>query len=138
MITTKQISFIWRDNIMFIRIKSYYLKPGFDIKVLKRYGFNKYGTRDISGDKWLKYYEDTRRFAIIDCPRKETRARIVKRYIKDLIKVGLVAVKPTWEWIAIVGRWQDYSDEKLAKIEAKLKKLQEKENEKWKLKNASY
>lgn len=119
---------------MYIKTKCCFLKEDIDPKVLKKYGFNtsnkgKSYSKDIEGDKlgFIMWYKDTRRF-VYKYP-KRTSYKFLRKYLVRLIQDGLVEVKPMYEWLAIVGRWQDYSLEKKALIEAK---LEEKNNKLWK------
>ena len=119
---------------MYIKSKCCFLKENVTPKVLEKYGFNtsnkgKTYSKDIEGDKlgFIMWYEDTHRF-VYKYP-KRTSAKFLHKYLVRLIQDGLVEVKPMYEWLAVVGRWQDYSLEKKALIEAK---LEEKNNKLWK------
>lgn len=106
---------------MYVKIKSYFLKPQVCPEELKRRNFGEYFTRDIDNVSWVVYYKETGRLAVRRVVR-ETAARKVRKYITDLIEDGLVEIRPIWEWWAIIGRWQNYDDDKKAKIEAELNK----------------
>ena len=114
---------------MIIKMKSYYLKKDIKPEELVKYGFEKCGDNyrkkvdDFARD--ICYYHGTRRIVFVDYPWKEGRGRKVKHYINDLIKDELVELKINYEWWAIIGRWQNYSSKKKAKIQAKLDKLNE-------------
>ena len=101
---------------MIVKMKSYYLKKDVNPKKLIEYGFvqfeNNYSKGLIHLGCDIRYYNDTRRIVFIDYPWKDARARKVKDYINDLIKEGLVELKINYEWWAIIGRWQNYSQKK--------------------------
>ena len=119
---------------MIVKIKCCFLKKDIDSKELEKYGFftlndgksywKDYG--NVEDDKWFQigWYAETRRF-VYKYP-KMTSYRFLKKHIKDLLNAGIVEVKPMYEWWAIIGRWQDYSDEKLERIENKIIKLNKK------------
>ncbi len=112
---------------MIKRMKSYYLKKDINPEELVKYGFEKCGDNYSKGLKGLardiRYYDNTRRIVFVDYPWKEARGRKVKDYINDLIKDGLVELRINYEWWAIIGRWQNYSQKKKDRIQAKLDKL---------------
>lgn len=111
---------------MIIKIKSWTLRKGFQPEDLEKYGFegNSCGnyTRDVNGLDYVIYYRETQRFVLRTFWR-EGCSRKVGKYIADLRLFDLVEKKPFYEWWAIVGRWQNYSDRKLERIEEKLDKL---------------
>ena len=45
---------------------------------------------------------------------------------KDLIEEDLVEIKYNYEWWALIGRWQNYSNKKRAKINAEIEKREKK------------
>ena len=112
---------------MIVKMKSYYLKKNIEPKELEHYGFEKCGDnyskslKDLGCD--IRYYNDTRRIVYIDYPWKDGRGRKVKDYINELIKDGLVELKINYEWWAIIGKWQNYSQKKKDRIQAKLDRL---------------
>lgn len=112
---------------MIVKVKSYYLKNDINPTELIKYGFvqfgNNYSKDLICSTCDIRYYDDTRRIVFIDYPWKDARGRKVKHYINDLIKDGLVELKINYEWWAIIGRWQNYSQKKKDRIQAKLDKL---------------
>ena len=101
---------------MIVKIKSYYLKKDVNPTELVKYGFEKCGDnyskalKDLGCD--IRYYNDTRRIVFVEYPWKESRGKKVKKYIKDLIDAELVELKTNYEWWAIIGRWQNYSQKK--------------------------
>lgn len=112
---------------MIVKMKSYYLKKDIKPEELIKYGFvqlgNNYSKDLICSTVDIRYYNDTRRIVFVDYPWKDARGRKVKDYINDLIKDGLVELKINYEWWAIIGRWQNYSQKKKDRIQAKLDKL---------------
>ena len=119
---------------MYIKTKCCFLKEGVDPKILIKYGFNtsnkgKSYCKDTGEDNLslIFWFKETNRF-VYKYP-KRTSYKFLYKHLIRLIQDGLVEVKPTYEWLAIVGRWQDYSLEKKALIEAK---LEEKNNKLWK------
>ncbi len=117
---------------MIVKMKSYYLKKDIKPEELIKYGFAQCGDnyskalKDLGCD--VRYYNDTRRIVYVDYPWKDGRGRKVKDYINDLIKDGLVELKINYEWWAIIGRWQNYSQKKKDRIQMKLNRLNEGEN----------
>ena len=120
---------------MIVKLKCCFLKKGISPVELKKYGFetlNSGGsyTRVVSGlFDYVIFYNSTRRF--IYQPFKISKARKVKKLIKDLVKAGLIEIRPCYEWLAIIGKWQNYSIEKLERIEKRIEEL----NKKQELKN---
>ena len=112
---------------MFVKMKCYRLKKDVDVKTLEEYDFkkNSFGnyTRTINGEDYIIYYADTKRFVLRIFIAREGRARKVGKYIKDLINHDLVEKVTFWEWWTFIGRWQNYPDEKIQRIEDKLDKL---------------
>ena len=112
---------------MIIKTKCVFLKKGVDPKILEEYGFTtlnegKSYCVDVAGRfDVLMWYADTRRF-VLKYP-KVTSARIIKRYIGDLFQKGIFEIKPFYSYLCIIGRWQNWSYEKLERIEQKLRKL---------------
>lgn len=112
---------------MIVKMKSYYLKKNVDPKELEKYGFKRFGDNYCKVLKgWgrdVRYYNDTRRIVYVNYPWKDARGRKVKNYINDLIEEQLIELKINYEWWAIIGTWQNYSQKKRNRIEAKLEKL---------------
>lgn len=112
---------------MYIKSQCAYLKEGVNPEELEKYGFRRIKengnyVRDVDIFNWVTKYNDTNRF-VFKHPRT-TNYKKVKRYIKDLIDVGLVVKKPCWEWLSIFGRYQNYSQKKIDKIKKRLNELQ--------------
>ena len=118
---------------MIIKTKCYRLKDDVDIKELEKYGFkpNMVGSymRTIDGWRYVIYYNDTKRFVIRDYPNRIGNAKKVSKFIKDLIEDELVYKVNFYYWLAIIGRYQNYSDKKLDRIEKKLNKLNKMEEQ---------
>lgn len=112
---------------MIVKMKSYYLKKNIEPKELEHYGFEKCGdnySKKVEGLACdIRYYHDTRRIVYVDYPWKEGRDRKVKHHINDLIKAELVELKVNYEWWAIIGKWQNYSQKKKDRIQTKLDRL---------------
>lgn len=112
---------------MIIKTKCVFLKKGVNPKILEEYGFRTLNEgRSYYSDVATKFdcmmwYADTRRF-VLKYP-KVTSARIVKRYIGALFQKELVEIKPFYECLCLIGRWQNWSDEKRERTEQKLIKL---------------
>lgn len=119
---------------MIVKMKSYYLKKNAEPKELEKYGFKRFGnnySKDlICSTCDIRYYDDTRRIVFVDYPWKDARGRKVKDYINDLIKDQLIELKINYEWWAIIGKWQNYSQKKKDRIKTKLEKLNKGE-QKW-------
>lgn len=118
---------------MFVKMKCYRLKKEKDVdKYLEERGFKKNAvgnyTRNVDGLNYVIYYTDTQRFVFRGCGWREGRARKVKKYIKDLILFESVEKVTFYEWWAYIGRWQNYSDEKIERIEKKLEELNRRAN----------
>lgn len=117
---------------MIVKMKSYYLKKDVNPTELIKYGFISIGnnySKDLNRLGCdIRYYDDTRRIVFVDYPWKEARGCKVKRYINDLITAGLVELKINYEWWAIIGKWQNYSQKKKDRIQMKLNRLNEGEN----------
>ena len=119
---------------MYVKMKSYFLKQDVKPEELVKYGFEKCGdnySKKLEGlARDIRYYHNTGRIIFVDYPWKESRYRKVKKYISDLIKDGLVELKVNYEWWAIIGRWQDYNEEKKARIETEIDRRNNRANEK--------
>ena len=114
---------------MIVKIKSYFLKDNVNPSILADYGFTtlndgkSYWKYDLLKDGvQIVFYKDTRRFVYSNFS-KSARAKKVKKHILDLINNDLVEIKKNYEWWAFIGRWQNYSDDKLERIQDKLEKL---------------
>ena len=118
---------------MIIKIKSWTLKKDFRPEDLEKYEFkrNYCGnyTRNVNGLDYIIYYRESQRFVLRTVCWREGRARKVGKYIVDLRLFNLVEKKPFYEWLAIIGRWQNYPPEKRERIEAKIDKLNGMEEE---------
>ena len=112
---------------MYVKIKCYRLREGIPVSDLEDYGFelNAVGnyTRTVNGVDYIIYYTDTKRFVFRPGMWKEINAKKVAKYIQDLILDDLVEKVKFYEWWTIIGRWQDYPQEKIDKIEKKLNEL---------------
>lgn len=113
---------------MIIKTKCCLLKKGINPSILEQYGFETVNDghsywRDIEDFCRIGWYHDTRRF-VYKYPRR-VKAKKVSKYIKDLLDAGLVEIKYFYEYLVIFGRWQNFSDKKLARINDKLDKLNE-------------
>ena len=111
---------------MYVKLKSYYLKKDIDPEILTNYGFRKTGdnyTKDITEFIDIRFYHDTRRIVFVDYPYKNASYRKVRKYIQDLINSYLVEIKTNYEWWVLIGRYQNYSERKRNRIEAKLNEL---------------
>lgn len=112
---------------MIIKTKCVFLKKGVDPKILEEYGFRTLNDgesycADVTGRFInLMWYAETRRF-VLKYP-KVASARIIKRYIGDLFQKDIVEIKPFYECLCLIGRWQNWSYEKQERIEQKLIKL---------------
>jgi hypothetical protein len=114
---------------MIVKIKSYFLKDNVNPDVLTNYGFitlndgDSYWKYDLLKNGFeITFYKDTRRFSYFNFA-KSARAKKVKKYILDLINNDLVEIKNNYEWWAFIGRWQNYSADKIKRIKDKLEKL---------------
>lgn len=107
---------------MYVKEKSYYLKKEINPKILQeQFGFDEDYARKIGEYDWIKYYSNTGRFAIpVSFHYRIGSARKTKKYLTDLIEADLVEVKCKWFWLAIIGKWQNYSEEKIAKIDKEI------------------
>jgi len=112
---------------MYVKIKCYRLREGIPVSDLEDYGFSKNlagnYTRTVNGVDYVIYYTDTKRFVFRPCVWRVAKARKVAKYIQDLICDDLVEKVNFYEWLAIIGRWQDYPQEKIDKIEKRLNEL---------------
>lgn len=112
---------------MIIKKNCVFLKKGVNPEELTKFGFKtwnegaSYFSEVVGKFDVLRWYANTRRF-VLEFPLC-TSARIVKRYMGDLFQREIVEIKPTYEWVAIIGRWQNYPNSKKARIEEKLNKL---------------
>lgn len=118
---------------MFVKDKCLFLKKGIDGSELEKYGFH---TLNEGCSYWLVlddrfnqigWYSNTRRF-VFKYPGN-VKARFILKKIRDRIPVEWLEIRPVWEWISIIGRWQDYPAKKLERIENKLRKLNKEELE---------
>jgi len=112
---------------MIVKMKSYFLKENVPYKKLEEFGFKNSGNgnycKDAEWYAWICCYKDTRRFVYADIPYKNAKVKKVKKYIARLIDHELVEIKTNYEWWAIIGRWQNYSQKKKDRIQDKLDKL---------------
>lgn len=114
---------------MYVKIKCYRLKEGIPVSDLEDYDFKlnaaKNYVRTIDGVDYdyIIYYTDTKRFVFRICVWRESRAKKIAKYIQDLILDDLVEKVIFWEWLTIIGRWQDYPQNKIEKIEKRLNEL---------------
>lgn len=115
---------------MIVKTKCVFLKQGIQGETLRLYGFE----TSNSGESYWRYviptdpfegivvwYADTRRF-VYKYPKMTSAKRVIP-YIQDVYDDNLAEVRPYYEWVAIIGRWQNYSDEKQERILKKLDKL---------------
>lgn len=121
---------------MYITIKCLYLKSDIDPKVLEQYGFvtlnggaSYWLELDVNEFEFIAWYAETRRF-VFKYP-KRTNARYVKKVVRKYLKefsdlLETTCVRPTVEWLNILGSWHDYSDEKKERIEQKCAEKQAK------------
>lgn len=118
---------------MYIRTKCVILQRGVEPKILESYGFRKVEesgnwTRDVNEldilDGWITYYNDTKRF-VYKYP-KMTSYRHIKKYIKDLIKDGIIRTKVMYEYLVLIGSFHNFSYEKREKIVNKIERKQRK------------
>lgn len=112
---------------MIVKIKSYFLKENIPYEKLEEFGFKDSGNgnycKDAEWYAWICCYKDTRRFSYVDIPYKNAKTRKVKKFILRLIDEELVEIKTNYEWHSIIGRWQNYPDEKIERIQNKLDQL---------------
>ena len=112
---------------MYVKLKCCFLKKEIDPRILEGYGFK---TLNEGKSYWLPlgnfkemgWYADTRRF-VIKYP-KTTWYKKTQKHLKPLIANGLVEIRPTYEYWVFIGRWQNFSEKKLQRIENKIKKLE--------------
>lgn len=116
---------------MYIKSKCCFLKEDINPNVLCKYGFKttnggKSYHKDISLNELIMWYKDTRRF-VFKYP-KTTNFKKLRKYLNRLMLDNLIEVKPMYEWLAIIGRYQDYSPEKMERIN---KELDKRNNKLW-------